>query len=142
MKLYRLTVLCLCVALLSMAAPTFAQDFRGRINGTVTDNTGAVMPGVTVTVSSPALIQPQVQVTSTDGQYRFPALPPGVYQVAFELSGFQNVKRDGVRVVIGQTLTIDQQLQVATLQETVTVSGASPVVDTTTTTMGTNFTKE
>jgi uncharacterized protein with von Willebrand factor type A (vWA) domain len=112
------------------------------MNGTVTDNTGAVLPGVTVTASSPALIQPQVQVTSADGQYRFQALPPGVYLVAFELAGFQNIKREGIRIVIGQTLTVDQQLQVASLQESVTVTGASPVVDTTTTTMGTNFTKE
>jgi hypothetical protein len=129
-------------ALLTAGAPAFAQDFRGRINGTVSDTSGAVLPGVTVTVTSPALIQPQVQVTSTDGGYRFLALPPGVYQVAYELGGFQSVKREGIRVVIGQTLTVDQQLQVATLQETVTVTGASPVVDTTTTTMGTNFTKE
>ena len=67
---------------------------------------------------------------------------PGVYTVDFELTGFQNVKREGIRVVINQTLSVDQQLQVATLQETVTVTGASPVVDTSTTTMGTNFTKE
>ena len=60
----------------------------------------------------------------------------------FELTGFQTVKREGIRVVINQTLSVDQQLQVATLQETVTVTGESPVVDTTTTTMGTNFTKE
>ena len=142
MRLNRLSVICLCLALLFAAAPTHAQDFRGRINGVVTDNTGAVLPGVTVTATSPALIQPQVQVTQADGNYRFLALPPGVYEVAFELAGFQNVKREGIRVVIGQTLTVDQQLQVATLQETVTVTGASPVVDTTTTTMGTNFTKE
>src|SRR5688572_27699434 len=142
MRLNRLTVLCLCVTLLAMAAPTLAQDFRGRINGTVTDNTGAVLPGVTVTVSSPALIQPQTQVTSGEGDYRFIALPPGVYDVNFELAGFQNVKREGVRVVINQTLTVDQQLNVATLQETVTVTGASPVVDTSTTQVGTNFTKE
>src|SRR5688572_13309037 len=133
MRLNRLTVLCLCVTLLSMAAPTFAQDFRGRINGTVTDNTGAVLPGVTVTVSSPALIQPQTQVTGAEGDYRFIALPPGVYDVSFELAGFQNIKREGVRVVINQTLTVDQQLNVATLQETVTVTGASPVVDSSTT---------
>lgn len=134
-------VLCLA-ALLGSVLPASAQDFRGRINGTVTDNTGAVLPGVTVTVSSPALIQPQVQVTSAEGDYRFLALPPGVYTVDFELTGFQSVKRTDIRVVINQTLTVDQQLQVATLQETVTVTGQSPVVDTSTTTMATNFTKE
>jgi hypothetical protein len=142
MRLNRVTVFCLCVTLLAMAAPTFAQDFRGRINGTVSDNTGAVLPGVTVTAVSPALIQPQVQVTGADGSYRFIALPPGVYDIGFELAGFQSVKREGVRVVINQTLTVDQQLNVATLQETVTVTGASPVVDSSTTLVGTNFTKE
>jgi hypothetical protein len=143
MRLNRLTVLCLCVTLLALAAaPTFAQEFRGRINGTVTDNTGAVLPGVTVTATSPALIQPQVQVTGADGSYRFLALPPGVYEIDFELTGFQNVKRQDVRVVINQTLSVDQQMNVATLQETVTVTGQSPIVDTSTTAMGTNFTKE
>src|SRR5688572_30225549 len=131
--------LCLIVLLTTHAQ---AQDFRGRINGTVTDNTGAVLPGVSVTASSPALIQPQMQVTGADGSYRFLALPPGLYDIAYELSGFQNVKREGIRVVINQTLTVDQQMQVATLQETVTVTGQSPIVDTSTTAMGTNFTKE
>jgi hypothetical protein len=142
MRLNRLTVFCLCVTLLAIAAPTFAQEFRGRINGTVTDNTGAVLPGVTVTASSPALIQPQVQVTGGDGGYRFLALPPGVYSIDFELTGFNSVKRQDVRVIINQTLSVDMQMQVATLQETVTVTGASPIVDTSTTAMGTNFTKE
>jgi hypothetical protein len=133
----------ICCAWLALAAsPLTAQDFRGRINGTVTDNTGAVLPGVSVTASSPALIQPQVQVTGADGSFRFLALPPGTYDIAFELLGFQNVKREGIRVVINQTLTVDQQLQVATLQETVTVTGESPIVDTSTTTLATNFTKE
>jgi hypothetical protein len=124
------------------SATAAAQEFRGRINGTVTDNTGAVLPGVTVTASSPALIQPQVQVTGADGSYRFLALPPGVYEIDFDLTGFQRVQRQDVRVVINQTLSVDMQLQVATLQETVTVTGDSPVVDTSTTAMGTNFTKE
>jgi hypothetical protein len=88
------------------------------------------------------MIQPQVQVTGEDGTYRFIALNPGVYDITFELPGFGTVKREGIRVVINQTLTVDQQLQVATLQETVTVTGESPVVDTSTTTVGTNFTKE
>jgi hypothetical protein len=130
--------------LLAVTVPSLlaAQDFRGRINGTVSDNSGAVLPGVTVTATSPALIQPQVQVTGDDGSFRFLALNPGVYTLAFELAGFQTVNREGIRVVINQTLTVDQQLQVATLQETVTVTGESPIVDTSTTTMATNFTKE
>jgi Carboxypeptidase regulatory-like domain/TonB dependent receptor len=132
----------LCLLGVLAALPAGAQDFRGRINGTVTDDTGAVLPGVTVTVTSPALIQPQVQVTSAEGDYRFLALPPGVYELTFELTGFGTVKRDGIRVVINTTLSVDQQMQVATLQETVTVTGQSPVVDTTTTTLATNFTKE
>jgi hypothetical protein len=128
--------------MLAMVAPAAAQDFRGRINGVVTDNTGAVLPGVTVTATSPALIQPQVQTTGADGSYRMIALPPGVYVLTFELPGFQTLKREGIRVVINQTLPVDAQMNVATLQETVTVTGESPVVDTTSTTMGTNFTKE
>src|SRR5687768_6541841 len=143
MRLRKLWSLGVClVALLATAGTGAAQDFRGRINGTVTDNTGAVLPGVTVTATSPALIQPQVQVTGAEGDFRFIALPPGAYDITFELAGFQGVKREGVRVVINQTLTVDQQLQVATLQETVTVTGDSPIVDTSTTQVGTNFTKE
>jgi hypothetical protein len=138
---FRRVAVCLTL-LLIVSSPVASQDFRGRINGTVTDNTGAVLPGVTVTATSAALIQPHVQVTGADGSFRFLALPPGLYDLGFELLGFQNVKREGIRVVINQTLTVDQQLQVATLQETVTVTGESPIVDTSTTTLATNFTKE
>jgi hypothetical protein len=124
------------------AAPASAQEFRGRINGTVTDHSGAVMPGVTVTATSPALIQPQIATSGDDGTYRFIALPAGTYSVTFELNGFKTLKREGIRVVIGTTLTVDGKLDVATLQESVTVTGESPIVDTSTTTVGTNFTKE
>src|SRR5262245_32142715 len=110
MRLTRIRGIFLCLVLLAAASPTAAQDFRGRINGTVSDNTGAVLPGVTVTATSAALIQPQVQVTGAEGDYRFVALPPGVYEVTFELAGFQTVKREGIRVVINQTLSVDQQL--------------------------------
>jgi hypothetical protein len=140
-ELIRRIAISLCLTVITVSAAA-GQDFRGRINGTVSDHTGAVLPGVTVIATSPALIQPQVQITGADGSYRFLALPPGVYAIDFELAGFQNVKREGVRVVINQTLTVDQQMQVATLQETVTVTGESPIVDTSTTAMGTNFTKE
>ena len=128
--------------ILALAAPAAAQEFRGRINGSVKDNTGAVLPGVTVTATSPALIQSQVSVSDADGSYRFIALPAGVYTLAFELSGFKTLRREGIRVVINTTLSVDAQLEIATLEETVTVSGESPLVDTSTTSVGTNFTKE
>lgn len=135
-------VLVVCAITLAIAAPASAQEFRGRINGTVTDNSGAVLPGVTVTAASPALIQPQTTITGEDGSYRFIALPAGVYSLTFELSGFKIVKHEGIRVVINTTLPVDAKLEVASIQETVTVSGESPVVDTSTTGVGTNFTKE
>jgi len=141
MRLNKALLFCLCLTF-AWLSPASAQEFRGRINGTVTDNTGAVLPGVTVTASGPALMQPQVQVSGADGTYRFLALPPGLYTIDFELVGFQTIKREGVRVVINQTLSVDQAMNVATLQETVTVTGASPIVDTSTTQVGTNFTKE
>ena len=119
-----------------------AQEFRGRINGVVTDDSGAILPGVTVTATSPALIQTQVATTGEDGNYRLIALPPGLYTVSFELTGFQSVKQENVRVVIGQTLSVDIKLAVATLQEAVTVQAEAPVLDRTTTTVSTNFTKE
>src|SRR5437763_10796159 len=128
--------------LLLLAAPGAAQEFRGRLTGTVTDKSAAVLPGVMVTARSPALIQPQTAVTGADGAYRFPALPPGVYELTFELSGFQAVRHADIRVVINQTLTVNAEMPVAALSESVTVMGASPVVDTSTTTVGTNFTKE
>jgi Carboxypeptidase regulatory-like domain/TonB dependent receptor len=139
----RFVPLALVLALaLAAALPAGAQELRGRITGVVTDNTGAVLPGVTVTAAGPALIQPQTTVTSDDGTYRYPALPPGLYTVSFELSGFQTLKREGIRLGLNQTLSVDAQLQLSSLQETVTITGESPMVDVKNTTVGTNFTKE
>jgi hypothetical protein len=121
---------------------TIAQGTTGSVNGTVTDNTGAVLPGVTVTASSPAIMGVQSAVTNDQGQYRFPALPPGTYRVQYELAGFTMLVREGIIVNIGFTSTINIQLQLATLAETVTVTGASPVVDTQNTNIQTNFTQE
>ena len=128
--------------LVMLAATTAAQELRGRITGVVTDNTGAVVPGVTVTATSPALIRPQDTVTGADGSYRYPALPPGSYTLTFQLAGFQTLKREGVRLGLNQTLSIDAQLQISTLEETITITGQSPVVDVKSTTVGTNFSKE
>jgi len=128
--------------LLAPALPAGSQELRGRITGVVTDNTGAVLPGASVTIAGPALIQPQTAVTAADGTYRYPALPPGLYTVTFELAGFQTLKREEIRLGLNQTLGVDAQLQLSSLQETVTITGESPTVDIKSTTVGTNFTKE
>ena len=130
------------IALLCAPSPAAAQIEQARINGTVADAQGAVLPGVTVTARSATLIGVQTTVTEADGRFRFPALPGGTYEITFELTGFQTLKRDGVVLRLGQTLTVDGQLQVAALQESVTVTGESPVVDVTTTAVGTTFDKE
>jgi hypothetical protein len=130
----------LAIATLSQGA--FAQELRGRVAGVVTDDSGAVVPGVTVTATSPALIQPQTTTSGSDGSYRFPALPSGLYTLTFELQGFQGIKREGVRVTLNQTFTIDAKMKPATLSETLTITADTPTVDTKTTSIGTAFTKE
>ena len=109
-----------------------AAQSQGAIIGVVTDTSGAVLPGVTVIATGPALQVPQLEaVTNERGEYRLSPLPPGVFTLAFELSGFQTVKREGLRVALGFTATVDQALGLGTVQETVTVSGQSPLVDVT-----------
>jgi hypothetical protein len=125
------------------AAPAYAQgggaSSTGSISGTVSDAQGGVLPGVTVTATSPAQIGQLTVVTNEAGVYRFPAVPPGEYRLAYELAGFQNVVRDGVRITLGFNAQVNVSLAVATLQETVTVSGQSPVIDTSATRIQTNF---
>ncbi len=128
---------------LSFSASAFAQgggaSSTGTIQGRVTDAQGAVLPGVTVTATSPALIQPQTTVTSETGNYRFPAVPPGNFELTYELAGFNSLKRAGISITLGFTANVNVELALATLQETVTVSGASPVIDTSTTRVQQNF---
>jgi len=111
----------------------------GAINGKVTDASGAVMPGVTITISSPAMQGTRTDTTGPDGIYRFSAIPPGDYTVRYELSGFETQIREGLRVGLGFTATVNVELRVARLSESVTVSGQSPVVDIATTKTSTNF---
>jgi hypothetical protein len=135
----RLTAMLAVVALLAGAIPALAQVQTGEITGRVSDDTGAVLPGATVTLTSPVLIQPQVAASSETGSFRFPQIPIGTYSVKFELPGFKTVVRDGIVVGIGFTAQINQQLAISTVQETVTVSGESPIVDTRATTAKTTF---
>ena len=133
-------------AALACASAALAQgggaSSTGTIQGRVADAQGAVLPGVTVTATSPALIQPQTTVTSETGNYRFPAVPPGTYSVSFELAGFTTLKRDGIAITLGFTAQVNADLALATLQETVTVSGVSPIIDTSATRVQQNFKME
>ena len=130
----------------AIASSAFAQgggaSSTGSIQGRVTDAQGAVLPGVTVTATSPSALGAQTAVTSETGNYRFPALPPGVYTVTYELAGFNTVRREGIQLSLGFTATINIELALATLQETVTVTGESPVIDTTATRVQQNFKTE
>jgi hypothetical protein len=114
-----------------------------RIEGRVTDESGAVLPGVSVTIASPALQAPQLNtVTDESGRYRFATLPGGLYTVTFELSGFQKVIRNGLNVDAAFVATVDAKLSVGQLEETITVTGQSPTVDVRTTTIAANIKKE
>jgi hypothetical protein len=133
-----LVVVALAVAL-AAAVPASAQMTQGRLTGLVTDAQGAVLPGVSVTVTSPALIGPRTTVSEPDGRYMFPALPTGAYKVTFDLQGFRQFVRENVQISLGQTISVDAQMQLGQLTENVTVTGASPVVDVTTTKVGTSL---
>lgn len=102
----------------------------GTIAGVVKDTTGGVLPGVTVEVSSPALIE-KVRTATTDGQgqYKVVSLRPGVYSVSFTLEGFGTVKREGVELTAAFTATINAEMKPGTVEESITVSGQSPLVD-------------
>src|SRR5262245_10229342 len=103
---------------------------QSAITGVVTDTTGAVLPGVTGEASSPALIaQTRSVVTDEAGRYRVENLRPGAYKVTFALSGFSTLVREGIVLEAEFTATVNVQLRVGALEETITVAGASPIVD-------------
>jgi len=103
----------------------------GAIAGVVRDTTGAVLPGVTVEAASPALIEKVRSVASDqEGQYKILELRPGNYTVTFSLTGFATVRREGIELTTGFTAAVNADMRVGSLEETITVSGASPVVDT------------
>ncbi len=132
------------VSVLALASsPVAAQNATGSIIGQVTDPSGGVLPGVTVTTTSPALQVPQVTaVTNEVGEYRLAPLPIGTYEVVFEISGFQPIRRQGIQLTVAFTAKVDVQLGLSTVTESVTVSGAAPVVDVSSTSGSTLLTQD
>ena len=113
------------VAGVLLLAPTAA--LAQGISGTVSDNTGGVLPGVTVTAASPALIEGQrVAITDSQGLYSIVDLRPGVYTVTFGLPGFSTIIREGIELTTGFTANVDSAMAVGGIEETITVTGGRP----------------
>ena len=131
------------LVLLTAGAAFGQTNTLGNIIGVIADETGAVMPGVTVTATSPSLQVAEITaVSGSDGGYRLSTLPLGIYKVTYSLDGFQTMRREDVRLTAGFTAKIDVVLKLGSLQESITVSGASPVVDVASATTQTALTKE
>jgi outer membrane receptor protein involved in Fe transport len=131
--------LALCVLFLAVSASVEAQRTTGIISGVAKDASGAVLPGVTVSVTGPNVVGAQLATTNEQGFYRILNLPPGEYQIAFRLSGFRTITRKGARVGLGLTLDESPVMDVSQLQESVEVVGESGVVDTTSNEVGANY---
>ncbi len=118
------------VALLVIAAAAAsAQDFRGAITGKLTDKSGGVLPGTTVTATNVATNVTSTTTTNTEGLYTIPYLTPGTYTVAAELSGFKKLQRSGIDVRVGDRLVLDLSLEVGAIEETVMVTAQSPLLE-------------
>jgi hypothetical protein len=129
-------ILVLCAA---FAQPAMAQLQSGTIEGTIVDEQGGVLPGVTVTLTGAD--RTATFVTDSAGKYRFLNLPPGTYRLAAELLGFTTFVRDGIVLVVGQTVDLPMTMRVAAVEETITVTGDTPIVDTKAMGTATNFTQ-
>lgn len=112
-----------------MAADVRAQGGAGSLRGVVRDEQGAAMPGVTVTATSPGLISPGVSISDADGAYRIINLPPGTYTLTAELTGFSVFRREEILLRAGATFQVDVAMALGTVQETITVTGDSPMLE-------------
>jgi hypothetical protein len=134
----------LCVAVgFATGGTAFAQRTTGTLVGTVTDETGSVLPGVTVVLRGESIMGTQDNMTNAQGFYRFPALPPGTYHLAFSLASFSTLNREGVRISVGSTVEENVSLKLGQARgEEITVTGEGTVVDTQTNQVSTNYDKD
>jgi len=122
-------IVCLFMVLALAVGFSYAQRLTGKITGVVTDEDGTPLPGVTVEISSASLMGTRSQITSEKGIYRFLNLPLGVYKIVFKLEGFQTIEKKNVKVSLDSTVTENIKLKPATLEESITVTAESPIVD-------------
>lgn len=124
-------VLAFVVLLLCVCAPAFAQSPTGSIDGVIVDSTGAVLPGVSVSLTHQSTGATRDTVTDAEGVFHAPVLPVGPYTLRAQLSGFQTVERRNITLTVGQTLSLRLEMTVSTMTESVNVSGAAPIIETT-----------
>ena len=136
------TVVCAVVALCALPSTGWAQRTTGDIHGVITDESGAVLPGVTVTLKGRTVAGSPSVVTNESGVYRFINLAPGSYDLSAELQGFATSEQKGVVVALAATTELNVMLKVSAQSETVTVSAQSPVVDVSTNQVSTNYSRE
>jgi len=142
MKRFHILALCIAVwaAGVTGAHAQLVSATTGAITGKVVDSNGAPLPGVTVSITSPALMGTQVSKTNNIGMFRFPGIPPGPYRVEYEQAGYSKVVRQGVLVGLSFTATVDAQMTQAQIDQT--ASGSSPMLDVQSTRTATNFDKQ
>jgi hypothetical protein len=137
-KLTRILVAAVCTWL--AAETCWAQD--GVITGRITDSSGAVLPGVNLSLTGTSIMGVRTAVSDEQGGYRFGLLPPGAYALKLELQGFNTVAREGIQLTAGFTSTLNLAMDVGTVSEAITVTGSSPLIDVTNAVVATTFTKE
>src|SRR5687768_8738653 len=132
----RLSLVTLCL-LLRLSSPAYSQVTTADLVGAVRDTSGSIIPGVTVTVINEATGVTRVATTGESGTYSFTALPPGLYRLTVELTGFRKVERTGVELQVNQRAQIDLELSVGLVSETVTIQGGPPLLETQSSALGT-----
>src|SRR6185436_4942882 len=116
-----------------------AQEFTGSIYGRIVDPSNALMSGVSITVEGAAIQGQRTAESEANGSYRFLYLPQGEYRVTYQKSRFKKIVYEGAKVEVNKTITMNVTMQIADIEETVIVSGTSPIVDVQNATVGTNF---
>jgi len=124
---------------LALTKPLHGQGAVSEVNGTAADASGAVLPGVTVTLTEETTGLTRTVVTNDRGRFVAIALTPGLYTIKAELGGFQTQSRTTVTVAVGQALTINFAMPIGTLQDQVTVTGEAPLIEPTQTQIGSNM---
>src|SRR3954447_16561333 len=132
----RRIIVTMLAIVIGLAAPLMAQQTTGNITGRLVDAQGSAVPGVTVTAKNTQTGLTRTDVSDTEGVYRLTALQVGTYDISAELSGFSKVENKEIVVTIGQTLDINMTMKVANMSETVTVTGETPLIETSSSSVG------